>query len=120
MKEFIIYFIILGGAWGLQALLGLLQIKNFSKEVVSLRKQGKIVMGKAKGGFYAGTVLVLVLGANNKIINAKKMQGVTVFSRMKEISIFNNMTLDELNKKRETLKLNRGLTKALESIYSGG
>ena len=55
-----------------------------------------------------------------KKVNGKKMQGVTVFSRMKEYSLFNNMTLNELNKKRETLKIDRGLKKALDSLYSGG
>lgn len=120
MKEFFIYFILLGSAWLLQAILGLIQVRNFSKELVKLRKEGRVVIGKAKGGFYAGTVLVLVLGEKDRIINAKKMQGVTVFSRMKEYSLFNNMTLNELKEKRESFKLNRGVKKALDSLYSGG
>jgi Glucitol operon activator len=120
MKDFFVYFIIFGSAWILQAILGFIQVKNFSKELVNLRKEGKVVIGRAKGGFYAGTVIVLVVGENEKIINGKKMQGVTVFSRMKEYSLFNNMTLNELNKKRETLKIDRGLKKALDSLYSGG
>lgn len=120
MKDFFVYFIILGSAWILQAILGLIQVRNFSRELISLRKQGKVVMGKAKGGFYAGTVLVLVIGENEKIINAKKMQGVTVFSRMKEYSVFNNMSLNELNEKRDSLKINKGVKKALDSLYSGG
>lgn len=119
MKEFYIYFFIFGGAWILQSFLGWIQMRNFTKELIKLRNKGKVVIGKAKGGFYAGTVIILVLGERNIIVEGKKMQGVTVFSKMKNFTLFNNISIEDLKTKSEKMKLDRGVRKALDSLLSG-
>jgi glucitol operon activator protein len=75
----------IGLAWGLQSMFGYLQIKHFNQRFIALRKLGRVVVGRNSGRFRAGTVILIVIDHKHNIVKAEKMQGVTVFSRMRNI-----------------------------------
>nr|WP_090884695.1 transcriptional regulator GutM [Evansella caseinilytica] len=71
-----------GCAWLLQSFLGYLQIKNFNKHYYALRRKGRVAIGRRKGLFRAGTVVLIAINRGDRVLEAMKMQGVTVFSRV--------------------------------------
>ncbi|MFN2744540.1 transcriptional regulator GutM [Bacillus sp. z60-18] len=85
----IIYFIIaLGLAWLLQSIFGFWQIRHFNRTFAEYRRLGRVAVGKRTGLFRAGTVVLFVIDKRNKILKASKMQGVTVFSRVRPLPGF--------------------------------
>ncbi|MGI8386519.1 transcriptional regulator GutM [Robertmurraya sp. P23] len=85
----ILYLILLIGiAWLVQSILGFLQIRHFNKKYAEMRSMGRVAIGKKTGMFRAGTVVMFSIDKRNKILKAAKMQGVTVFSRVKELKGF--------------------------------
>ncbi|MCF6466178.1 transcriptional regulator GutM [Clostridium sp. Cult2] len=80
------FIIVIAIAWILQILLGLLQIKSFNKRYVELRRKGKVAIGKVKGKLRAGTVVLIAIDDDCNIIQAEKIQGLTVFARLKSMN----------------------------------
>ncbi len=80
------FIIFIAVAWILQILLGLLQIKSFNKRYVQLRRKGKVAIGKVKGKLRAGTVVLIAIDDNCNIVQAEKIQGLTVFARLKSMN----------------------------------
>lgn len=93
----IIYFIIaLGIAWLLQSVLGFWQIRHFNQKFAEYRRLGRVAVGRRTGLFRAGTVVLFVIDKRNKIIQASKMQGVTVFSRIRPLKGFEGKFLPKI------------------------
>jgi glucitol operon activator protein len=89
MCGMVVYLIILiGAAWLVQSIFGFLQIKHFNKRYAEMRSLGRVAIGKKTGAFRAGTVVMFAIDKRNKIIKAAKMQGVTVFSRVRDLDGF--------------------------------
>jgi glucitol operon activator protein len=87
--ELVVYLIILiGTAWLVQSIFGFIQIKHFNKRYAEMRSLGRVAIGKKTGAFRAGTVVMFAIDKRNKIIKAAKMQGVTVFSRVRDLKGF--------------------------------
>ena len=87
--ELVVYLIILiGAAWLVQSIFGFIQIKHFNKKYAEMRSLGRVAIGKKTGAFRAGTVVMFAIDKRNKIIKAAKMQGVTVFSRVRDLKGF--------------------------------
>jgi glucitol operon activator protein len=87
--ELVVYLIILiGAAWLVQSIFGFIQIKHFNKRYAEMRSLGRVAIGKKTGAFRAGTVVMFAIDKRNKIIKAAKMQGVTVFSRVRDLKGF--------------------------------
>lgn len=82
--------------WLLQGLFSVLQLKKFNKELKSLRKSGRVAIGKARGRFKAGCLLLLCIDENCKIITGKKLQGVTIFAGFKDFTDLNGMVLTDI------------------------
>lgn len=83
----------IGIAWLLQSVFGFLQIKHFNRRYSELRGLGRVAIGKKTGMFQAGTVVMFAIDKHNNILRAAKMQGVTVFSRVRELKGFNGINL---------------------------
>lgn len=72
------------------------QIKNYQSRAAYLSRKGVIGIGKEKGTLKAGNLTILVSDDDGKIITGEKMEGITVFSRFKEIQNIGGITLKEL------------------------
>lgn len=108
-------FIVLGIVmWLLQGLLSVYQLKKFNKELKNLRQSGRVAIGKARGRFKAGCLLLLCIDENCKIIKGKKLQGVTSFANFKNFDTLNNKVLFEITE-NDCKNLDKQTTKAVLS-----
>ncbi|MCR5756635.1 MAG: transcriptional regulator GutM [Selenomonas sp.] len=79
--------------WVLQLVLGLWQFQRFNAHVKTLRRLGRVAIGKAKGGFRSGAVVLICINDAGKIIYSEKMLGRTVFAAFQEMPELNNKFL---------------------------
>lgn len=75
-------------AYVLQALLGIKQIKHFNHVYQDLRKKGKVAIGRRSGKVKAGTIVMFAVKKDGTILEAQRMQGVTVVARFKPMPDF--------------------------------
>lgn len=98
----IVALIILGVfVWVINILLGLIQIKDFNKNYIELRRIGKVAIGRKKGYFQAGTIVLILINEEGIVVSSRKMQGVSVFARVRKFKglegrPLSNITKDEL------------------------
>lgn len=83
--------------WILQTVLGLWQFKKFSNHIRDLRGSGRVAIGRARGRFLAGVIVLLVIDNYCRITKGEIMEGRTVFAGFKEFNILNGLTLFELS-----------------------
>lgn len=99
----------------LQWFLGYLQVKDFNAHYNDLRKKGKVVIGKYKGGlFHPGVIVLLGVDQDYRITNAKRLIGFSVFARVKPLQGLENTYLEELERK-DLKAFDRFTRKALEN-----
>lgn len=85
-------------AWIGQLLLGLWQMRRFTRHVKALKARwGKVAIGKAKGGLRAGCILLLAIDDRYTITHGEILEGVTVFTRFREYGRLNTRNLLELS-----------------------
>lgn len=82
---FILLIVILAIGFVVQYLFGFVQIKHFTKHYTELRESGRVAIGRRPAIVRAGTLVLLQLNNKNEIEEARYMQGVTVFSRFKQL-----------------------------------
>jgi glucitol operon activator protein len=111
--------------WILNFLLGMLQIKNFNKNYIELRKIGKVAIGRKKGYLQAGTIVMILIDQDGKIVSSRKMQGISVFARVRKFTGLEGMELGTITKE-DLIKYNRFMRKAIldainnYNIFKGG
>ena len=94
----LLYFIILAVVvWILQTVFGFLQFKRFSNHLKDLRSLGRVAIGRARGRFLSGVIILLVIDNYCRIIKGEIMEGRTVFADFKEFNLINGLTLIELS-----------------------
>lgn len=71
------------GAYALQVVLGLRQLKHFNLTYQEMRRKGRVVIGRRSGKFRAGTIVIFAVDQAGKVLDARKMQGVSVMAKFK-------------------------------------
>lgn len=74
-------------SWILQTVLGTTQVKNFNKHYSELRNNGRVSIGRSKGTFRTGVVLLMSIDKRRRIQIARKMQGLTIFAKFKDFDL---------------------------------
>ena len=93
--------------WILQTALGFWQFKKFSNHLRQLRGEGRVAIGRARGGFSTGVIVLLVIDKYCRIIKGEIMEGRTIFADFKPFDHLNGLTLFELSDDLcKSLKLN--------------
>ena len=82
--------------WVTQTALGLWQFKRFNRELKAMRREGRVAIGKAKGRFSAGAIVMFVIDNETRIWRGKVMEGRTVFADFKEFDGLDGKKLTEL------------------------
>lgn len=101
-------------AWVLQFVFGIAQVKRFNIELKTLRKQGKVAIGKSRGKIRAGCLVMLCIDENLNILKGRKLEGVTSFARFRDFNLLNGIKLTDLNEDLcIALKMDKQLTKAV-------
>lgn len=95
--------------WVLNFIFGLLQIRDFNKNYIELRKLGKVAIGRKKGKLTSGTIVLIRIQDDGLIVESRKMQGVTVAARVKafkglEGKFIRSITEDDLDGFNKPLK----------------
>lgn len=101
--------LIVVAAFIVQTLLSSLQMRHFSREFIALRKRGKVACGRKAGGFHAGAIVMFLIDENGIVKEAKKLEGVTCFARVKSMDGFDGkyvgtLTGDEVPKSHKNLQ----------------
>ena len=111
------YFVALAVVvWIAQTVLGLWQFKKFNAHLKELRKLGRVAIGRARGRFSAGVLVLFVIDSQCKILRGEIMEGRTVFAGFKSFDKFNGLTLFELGENLcKSMKLNSQQTAAVLS-----
>lgn len=113
-----VYFLIAAGVivWILQTVFGLWQFKKFNAHLKNLRKEGRVAIGRARGRFSAGVLILFVIDSNCRILKGEIMKGRTIFADFKPFEKFDGLTLFELNEEIcKSLKLSAQETAAVVS-----
>jgi glucitol operon activator protein len=125
MQIFII-MIFIAVAFIFQMALGFLQIKHFSKAYAELRRIGKVAIGKKPGKISSGTIVMFAVSNSGKILKAKRIQGVTVMAKVKDMPGFEDKNIRTLGEK-DLIQCNKLLKLAIldavhnyKVIMSGG
>lgn len=70
-------------AYILQIVFGLKQLNHFNTTYSELRKKGRVAIGRRAGKIKAGTIVMFAVDKSGKVLDARRMQGVTVAARFK-------------------------------------
>ncbi|MCO7127241.1 transcriptional regulator GutM [Sporolactobacillus shoreicorticis] len=123
---FYILMFFIGGAFLLQLFFGYFQIKHFSNVFVEMRRKGKVAIGRKKGHFKSGTIVFFTVDPDGNIVDARKMQGVTIFARFHEMNEFiheNIQHLPEMKMKRCNKLLQKAIANSVHNytvVANGG
>lgn len=92
------YFVALAVVvWVAQTVLGLRQFKKFNAHLKALRREGRVAIGRARGYFTAGVLVLFVIDSDCRIIRGEIMEGRTVFAGFMPFECFNGLTLFEIS-----------------------
>ena len=83
--------------WIAQTILGLRQFKKFNNHIKELRKEGRVAIGRARGHFTAGVLVLFVIDSDCRILRGEIMEGRTVFAGFRAFEHFNGLTLFEIS-----------------------
>lgn len=109
----VVFLIVVGIiVWILNFTFGLLQIKNFNKNYIELRKLGKVAIGRKKGRISSGTIVLIRINNDGLIEESRMMQGVTVAARVKKFTGLENKYISQL-KENDLKNFNKPLKKAI-------
>ena len=82
--------------WVLQLVLSILQFRRFAAHVKEMRREGRVAIGKAKGRFVAGAIVLFVIDSACNIVRGEIMKGVTVFAGFRSFDDFTGRNLLDL------------------------
>ncbi|CAM3415201.1 transcriptional regulator GutM [Streptococcus pluranimalium] len=85
MSPIVFLAMIIVMAYTLQIFLGFKQIKYFNSVYTELRRKGRVAIGRRSGKFKSGTIVMFAIDSKGKISAAKKIQGVTIGARFKDM-----------------------------------
>lgn len=108
----IMLIIILAVGFVVQYLFGIVQIKHFTKHYTELRENGRVAIGRRPAIIRSGTLVLFQLNNKNEIEEARYMQGVTVFSRFKDLKGLEGKKIIKL-KKEDLVNYNKLLERAI-------
>lgn len=84
MDKIVIFGIIVILAYVVQIILGMKQLKHFNKVYAELRKKGRVAIGRRSGKIKSGTIVMFAIDKEGLVLDARKMQGVTVAAHFKQ------------------------------------
>lgn len=88
MDKIVIFGIIVILAYLVQIILGMKQLKHFNKVYAELRKKGRVAIGRRSGKIKSGTIVMFAIDKEGLVLDARKMQGVTVAAHFKQMPNF--------------------------------
>ncbi|EHI74843.1 glucitol operon activator protein [Streptococcus criceti] len=75
-------------AYLVQVILGLRQLKHFNQVYARLRQKGRVAIGRNSGRIKAGTIVMFAIDKQGTVLEAQKMQGVTIAAKFKPMPAY--------------------------------
>lgn len=75
-------------AYALQIVFGMKQLKHFNTTYSEMRRLGRVAIGRRSGKIRSGTIVLFAVDGTGKVLVAKKMQGVTVLAKFKDMPAY--------------------------------
>lgn len=72
-------------AYIFQIIFGLRQIKHFNQTYSEMRKMGRVAIGRRSGRIKAGTIVLFAVDKKGQVLDARRMQGISVVARFKKM-----------------------------------
>lgn len=104
--------LVLAVAFGLQLVLSTLQMKNFNKAYIEMRRKGKVAIGRKSGGFHAGAIVMFRIDEDGIIQEGRKIEGTTCFARVRSFPGYEGRPVADLTE-ADGPKHHRNLCKAI-------
>ena len=115
--SFMVVAVALLSAFILQFLFQMVQMRSFNKYYTRLRKMGRVAIGKAKGGFHAGAIVMFAIDQDGVILKGCFMRGFTMFARFKDWDFFNGIDVGTI-KKTDCQTIGVSLRRAVLDAYT--
>lgn len=94
---FWILIIALGIAWVGQSILSFKQSQAFARLFVSLRRRGRVSIGKFRGGIARGSIVMFVLDDDGIVVEGHRLSGVTVLARFRPFDLYQGVSVADLD-----------------------
>lgn len=78
--SFMVIAVAMLAAFCLQFFIQMVQMKSFINFISKLQKKGRVAIGKAKGGFHAGAIVMFAIDQDGVIIDGCFMRGFTMLA----------------------------------------
>jgi glucitol operon activator protein len=108
------------GMWYLQIILSKKQTKHYLENIKELRKIGIGHLGvgivRAKFNFGKGIILIVVTDEDGKILEYRKMEGGTVFAKLKKYPQYFGIPANQILHSLKTKKEQQAFTEAIKLI----
>lgn len=106
-------------AYILQTWLGFKQMKRFGEEFKTLRRNGKVAIGRQSGKLFSGVIVLLSIDDEGLILTGKKMQGTSVLAKFKDFESLNGQYLTEVDLTSDEVKSEfKNTRKAIEDAIN--
>ena len=102
----------IAAAFILQGILSFIQMRHLTNDFLRLRKKGKVAFGRKSGGFHAGAVVMFRIDDDGIIQEARKLEGITAFARLRDMKGFEGRYVGSLTEE-DGPKNHRNLRKAI-------
>ncbi|KXG78317.1 hypothetical protein AN618_03830 [Fervidicola ferrireducens] len=105
--------------WVLQGVLTYFQVRNLQNKIRELKKKGRVGLGSSKGRFSPGSIVLIAVDDDGKIVEAYRMSGMTVFARFREFDEIKGLYLQEVSyylSSEKSGSLKKALENALEML----
>jgi glucitol operon activator protein len=106
--------LVLAIAFGLQLFLSTIQMKNFNRAYIEMRRKGKVAIGRKAGGFFAGAIVMFRIDDDGIIQEGRKIEGSTWIARVKPFPGYEGRNVAELTRE-DGPRNHRNLGLALEN-----
>lgn len=109
---------VIGLMWVIQGALTYFQIKNFQTRLRELKQMGRVGIGTVKGMLGAGAIVILSVDEKDRIVEALKITGISVFARFKPFPELKNLYYWEATKAVDgsNKSLFKAVSRAVESL----
>lgn len=81
----------------LQTVLAMRQATNYTKHYGTMRRQGRVAIGKQKNLVANGAIVMFRLDESDVVVEGVRLSGVTVFSRFKPFTTFDGQRLADVD-----------------------
>ena len=87
--------------YGTNMVLSLMQSKNYTTAYTTLRRRGRVAIGKKKGLLTTGAIVMFLLDENGTIVEGTRLTGITVRSRFRAFPDFDGLALASIDASRD-------------------